>query len=127
MSGTVRKWLSLEVVLKSGAAWTGCTDAIQKPLDAMVLQFQTVQYQNQCQQCNSKTVQPRYSAIAMGATVLILQVEQKIAAELESHGLLATAEQGKPHVPDYADLTKLTYLSCVIKESMRMHTVSTSH
>ena len=75
----------------------------------------------------SKTVQPRYSAIAMGATVLILQVEQKIAAELESHGLLATAEQGKPRVPDYADLTKLTYLSCVIKESMRMHTVSTSH
>ena len=54
-------------------------------------------------------------------------MEKKIAAELEAHGLLATAERTQPRVPDYADLAKLTYLSCVIKESMRMHTVSTSH
>ena len=57
----------------------------------------------------------------------VLQVERKIAAELESHGLLATSEQAEPRVPDYADLAKLTYLSCVIKESMRMHTVSACH
>ena len=55
---------------------------------------------------------------------LLLQVEKKIAAELESHGLLATAQQPDPQAPDYNDLAKLTYLSCVIKESMRMHTVS---
>lgn len=54
----------------------------------------------------------------------MLQVEQKIAAELESHGLLATPQQPEPQVPEYTDLAKLTYLACVIKESMRMHTVS---
>ena len=51
-------------------------------------------------------------------------MEQKIAAELESHGLLATPQQPEPRVPEYNDLAKLTYLSCVVKESMRMHTVS---
>lgn len=44
-------------------------------------------------------------------------------AELSEHGLLATAEQPLPRGPDYADLDKLTYLACVIKEAMRMHTV----
>ena len=54
----------------------------------------------------------------------MFQVEEKIAAELETHGLLATLQQPEPRVPEYTDLAKLTYLSCVIKESMRMHTVS---
>ena len=56
---------------------------------------------------------------------MLPQVEQKITAELESHGLLATSEHGEARVPEYGDLIKLTYLSCVVKESMRMHTVST--
>ena len=56
--------------------------------------------------------------------ILLLKVEKKIAVELQSHGLLATQEQPEPRVPEYADLAKLTYLACVIKESMRMHTVS---
>lgn len=50
-------------------------------------------------------------------------MEKKIAAELDAHGLLATPKNPHPRVPDYTDLSKLTYLSCVIKESMRMHTV----
>lgn len=53
-----------------------------------------------------------------------MQVEQKIVEELRQHGLLATPEQPQPRDPDYADLDKLTYLSCVIKEAMRVHTVS---
>lgn len=53
------------------------------------------------------------------------QVEQKIVDELRAHGLLATREQPQPRAPDYADLDKLIYLSCVIKEAMRTHTVRT--
>ena len=52
------------------------------------------------------------------------QVEQKIVAELRKHGLLATPQQPQPRGPEYADLDKLTYLACVIKEAMRVHTVS---
>lgn len=55
---------------------------------------------------------------------LYVQVEERIVRELQEHGLLATANQPRPRGPDYADLDKLTYLTCVIKESMRMHTVS---
>lgn len=55
-----------------------------------------------------------------------MQVEQKIVEELQSLGLVATAAQAEPRVPDHADLAKLTYLSCVIKEAMRVHTVSSS-
>ncbi|KAL3139484.1 hypothetical protein ABBQ38_003809 [Trebouxia sp. C0009 RCD-2024] len=51
------------------------------------------------------------------------QVEAKIAEELWQQGLLATPEEPHPRAPDYADLGKLTYLSCVIKEAMRIHTV----
>ena len=53
-----------------------------------------------------------------------LKVEKKIAEELQQAGLLATPNQPRPRDPDYADLGHLTYLSCVIKESMRVHTVS---
>lgn len=52
-----------------------------------------------------------------------LQVQKKIADELGEHGLLAVPDQPLPRSPDYADLDKLTYLTCVIKEAMRVHTV----
>lgn len=52
------------------------------------------------------------------------KVEQRIGEELQQAGLLATPEEPHPRDPDYADLANLTYLSCVIKESMRVHTVS---
>ena len=51
------------------------------------------------------------------------KVEEKIGEELQQAGLLATPEEPHPRDPDYADLENLTYLSCVIKESMRVHTV----
>ncbi len=51
------------------------------------------------------------------------QVEKKIAEELREHGLLAVPDQPLPRGPDYADLDKLTYLTCVIKEAMRVHSV----
>lgn len=54
----------------------------------------------------------------------VLKVEEKIAKELQQVGLLATAEEPQPRDPDYGDLGQLTYLSCVIKEAMRVHTVS---
>ncbi len=54
---------------------------------------------------------------------LCFQVEKKIADELREHGLLAVPDQPLPRGPDYADLDKLTYLTCVIKEAMRVHTV----
>lgn len=50
-------------------------------------------------------------------------MEKKIAAELRENGLLAVPDQPFPRGPDYADLDKLTYLTCVIKEAMRVHTV----
>ena len=53
----------------------------------------------------------------------LLQVEEKVVAELESHELLATADQPEPRVPEYHDLAGLTYLACVVKETMRIHTV----
>ena len=67
-------------------------------------------------QCSSLNLQSRAK--------LLLKVEEQIAAELQSLGLLATREQPEPQLPEYTDLAKLTYLACVIKESMRMHTVS---
>ena len=56
--------------------------------------------------------------------VFLLKVEERIAQELCQQGMLATQEKPHPRAPDYADLEKLTYLSCVIKEAMRVHTVS---
>ena len=54
----------------------------------------------------------------------VLKVEEKIAKELQQAGLLATPEEPQPREPDYGNLGQLTYLSCVIKEAMRVHTVS---
>lgn len=56
--------------------------------------------------------------------MLEFKVEEKIAEELQQAGLLATPEEPQPRDPDYADLQNLTYLSCVIKEAMRVDTVS---
>ena len=55
---------------------------------------------------------------------MLRQVEKKITEELAELGLLATAEKPEPQLPEYGDLAKLTYLSCVIKEAMRLFTVS---
>lgn len=51
-------------------------------------------------------------------------MEKKITEELAELGLLATAEKPEPQLPEYGDLAKLTYLACVIKEAMRLFTVS---
>ena len=52
-----------------------------------------------------------------------MQVEEKIIEELRGLTLVATAEQPEPRLPQHGDLAKLPYLSCVIKETMRIHTV----
>ena len=44
--------------------------------------------------------------------------------ELKEQGLLATPDQPHPRGPAFADLDKLVYLSCAIKEAMRLHPVS---
>lgn len=51
-------------------------------------------------------------------------VEEKIVQELEKLGLLATASNPNPRDVTFDDLGRLPYLTCVIKESMRMYTVS---
>lgn len=52
------------------------------------------------------------------------EVEAKIVEELQSHGLLATAENPDPRQLTYPDLGKLTYLQAVIKVSfLVIHTV----
>lgn len=43
------------------------------------------------------------------------EVEQKIAAELQGLGLLATPEQPQPRRLQWEDLSKLQYLSCALK------------
>lgn len=69
-------------------------------------------------------VRQHYKLADAFRSLSVLQVEAKIAEELWQQGLLATPEEPHPRAPDYADLGKLTYLSCVIKEAMRIHTVA---
>ncbi|BDA44790.1 probable Dynein assembly factor 1, axonemal at C-terminar half [Coccomyxa sp. Obi] len=51
------------------------------------------------------------------------EVEQKVVEELDQLGLLATPERPTPRGLELADLSRLTYLNCVIKESMRKRPV----
>ncbi|CAL8469473.1 g9014 [Coccomyxa elongata] len=51
------------------------------------------------------------------------EVEQKVVEELDQLGLLATPERPTPRSLELADLSRLTYLKCVIKESMRKRPV----
>lgn len=46
------------------------------------------------------------------------EVEAKICAELEEHGLLVTSSRPQPRKVTYEDLGKLTYLDMVIKVSL---------
>lgn len=51
------------------------------------------------------------------------EMESRIVAELEYLGLLASPWDPKPRELRLEDLSKLTYLNAVIKESMRYHQV----
>ncbi|CAL8468775.1 g8316 [Coccomyxa elongata] len=51
------------------------------------------------------------------------EVEAKVTAELDSLGLLVGPSRPEPREMEYADLSKLTYLSAAIKESMRLMAV----
>ena len=46
------------------------------------------------------------------------EVETKICAELDEHGLLVTPSRPNPRKVTYEDLSKLTYLDMVIKVSL---------
>lgn len=48
-------------------------------------------------------------------------IKEKMAAELDAAGLLAKPGAPPPRDLEYADLTKLTYLNCTLKEGLRMH------
>ncbi len=43
------------------------------------------------------------------------EVEAKVAAELDVLGLLATPDRPQPRCMEHADLSRLTYLQCIIK------------
>ncbi len=43
------------------------------------------------------------------------EVEARLVEELDALQLLATAERPAPRSPEYADISRLTYLKCVIK------------
>ncbi len=47
-----------------------------------------------------------------------------MVAELDALGLLATSSRPNPRDIEFDDLAKLTYLACVVKESMRMFPAS---
>ncbi|CAL5229620.1 g12983 [Coccomyxa viridis] len=51
------------------------------------------------------------------------EVEAKVAAELDAVGLLATPDRPEPRCMEHVDLARLTYLQCVIKESIRLRPV----
>ncbi|CAL8469474.1 g9015 [Coccomyxa elongata] len=49
------------------------------------------------------------------------EVEARLVKELDALQLLVTAERPAPRSPEYADISRLTYLKCVIKEVLRMY------
>ncbi|BDA50154.1 Cytochrome P450 3A13 [Coccomyxa sp. Obi] len=54
------------------------------------------------------------------------EVERKLAQELDAAGLLVTPERPHPRPMEYSDLGRLTYLSWVCKEAMRVRPVASS-
>jgi fatty acid synthase len=54
------------------------------------------------------------------------EVEGKICAELEAHGLLASPDTPTPRSVAFEDLSGLTYLGAAIKEAMRMKPAAAS-
>jgi fatty acid synthase len=48
-------------------------------------------------------------------------IQARVQAELDSFGLLKTAQRPKPRDLEYADLAKLTFLNNVLKEATRLH------
>ena len=52
------------------------------------------------------------------------EVQARVAAELESLGLLATPGNPIPRRLEYADLAKLPYMDAVLRESLRLLPVS---
>ena len=66
---------------------------------------------------------PWFHAGHSGAWLLYLvsqhpEVEARICAELDEHGLLVTPSRPNPRKVTYEDLSKLTYLDMVIKVSL---------
>ncbi len=51
------------------------------------------------------------------------EVERKVVQELDLLGLLATPERPNPRSIEYADLSRLTYLNCVIKVRLGLVTL----
>jgi cytochrome P450 len=49
------------------------------------------------------------------------EVEARLAAELQAHGLLATPGNPTPRAAAWEDLGKLRYLSAVVNETTRMY------
>ena len=52
------------------------------------------------------------------------EVQARVAAELDAHGLLAGPKNPTPRRPTYADLAALPYLDAVLRESLRIMPVS---
>ncbi|EIE21561.1 cytochrome P450 [Coccomyxa subellipsoidea C-169] len=49
------------------------------------------------------------------------EVEARVVQQLDALGLLVTPDRHHPRKPEYADIARLTYLKCVIKEVLRMY------
>lgn len=52
------------------------------------------------------------------------EVQARVAAELDTAGLLASPKNPTPRRPTYADLAALPYLDAVLRESLRIMPVS---
>ncbi|KAK9856118.1 hypothetical protein WJX84_001364 [Apatococcus fuscideae] len=65
------------------------------------------------------------SGVTMTWTIFLLsqhpEVEAKVVEELHQQGLLATPEQPAPRALCYEDLSKLPYLSMVLREAQRLY------